>query len=294
MSLPPDCAPPAPTQPAILSPADLWADVQAVRQQAPLVHSVTNFVVMNFNANMLLAAGASPIMAHAVEEVPDMVAIAQAVAVNIGTLDSQWVPAMALALQTARRLGKPAVLDPVGAGASAYRNRTLAYLLAQGQPGIIRGNASEILSLAGVAGASHPASRGVDSAAASSDALHSARALSDQFNCVVCVSGEKDYVLGPAGACSVLANGHPWMTRVTGVGCSASALVAAFAAVQPNAWRACTSAMGFLGVAGQLAARRVAALGGGVGSYAVALLDAVDQLSEADFLATLNLQEGQA
>ena len=290
MSLPADCAPPAPTHPTRLSPADLWADVQAVRQQAPLVHSVTNFVVMNFNANMLLAAGASPIMAHAVEEVPDMVAIAQAVAVNIGTLDAQWVPAMALALQTARALGKPAVLDPVGAGASAYRNRTLAYLLAQGRPGIIRGNASEILSLAGVAGAS----RGVDSAVASSDALHSARALSEQFNCVVCVSGEKDYVLGPAGACAVLANGHHWMTRVTGVGCSASALVAAFAAVQPNAWRACTSAMGFLGVAGQLAARLVAAQGGGVGSYAVALLDAVDQLSEADFLATLSLQEGQA
>jgi len=290
MSLPADCAPPAPTHPARLSPADLWADVQAVRQQAPLVHSVTNFVVMNFNANMLLAAGASPIMAHAVEEVPDMVAIAQAVAVNIGTLDAQWVPAMALALQTARALGKPAVLDPVGAGASAYRNRTLAYLMAQGRPSIVRGNASEILSLAGVAGAS----RGVDSAAASSDALHSARALSEQFNCVVCVSGEQDYVLGPAGACAVLANGHPWMTRVTGVGCSASALVAAFAAVQPNAWRACTSAMGFLGVAGQLAARRVAAQGGGVGSYAVALLDAVDQLSEADFLTTLSLQEGQA
>ena len=237
MSLPVDCAALAPTPPAHLSSADLWADVQAVRQQAPLVHSVTNFVVMNFNANMLLAAGASPIMAHAVEEVPNMVAIAQAVAVNIGTLDAQWVPTMAL--QTARLLGKPAVLDPVGAGASAYRNRTLAYLLARGKPSIIRGNASEILSLAGVAGAS----RGVDSAAASSEALHSARALSEQFNCVVCVSGEQDYVLGPAGACAVLANGHPWMTRVTGVGCSASALVTAFAAVQPNAWRACTSAI---------------------------------------------------
>jgi hydroxyethylthiazole kinase len=288
MSLPAVHAPPAP--PARLSPADLWRDVQAVRQRAPLVHSVTNFVVMNFNANMLLAAGASPIMAHAVEEVPDMVAIAQAVAVNIGTLDAQWLPAMLLALQTARALGKPAVLDPVGAGASAYRHRTLAQLLEQGRPGIVRGNASEILSLAGVVGAS----RGVDSAVAPSDALPSARALSEQHRCVVCVSGEDDHVLGPGGACAVLSNGHRWMTRVTGVGCSASALVAAFAAVQPDAWRACTSAMGFLGVAGQLAARRVAAQGGGVGTYAVALLDAVDQLNEADFLATLVLKEGGA
>lgn len=288
MSLPAVHALPAP--PARLSPADLWRDVQAVRQRAPLVHNVTNFVVMNFNANMLLAAGASPIMAHAVEEVPDMVAIAQAIAVNIGTLDAQWVPAMLLALQSARALGRPAVLDPVGAGASAYRNRILAQLLEQGRPGIVRGNASEILSLTGLVGAS----RGVDSAAASRDALHSARALSEQHRCVVCVSGEDDYVLGPAGACAVLSNGHPWMTRVTGVGCSASALVAAFAAVQPDAWRACASAMGFLGVAGQLAARRVTTQGGGVGSYAVALLDAVDQLSEADFLATLVLKEGGA
>lgn len=288
MSLPTVSAPPA--HPARISPADLWRDVEAVRQQAPLVHSVTNLVVMNFNANMLLAAGASPIMAHAVEEVPEMVGIAQALAVNIGTLDAQWVPAMLLALQTARSLGKPAVLDPVGAGASAYRNRTLEHLLTEGRPGIIRGNASEILSLAGVAGVS----RGVDSAAAASDALHSARALSEQYRCVVCVSGEDDYVLGPAGACAVLSNGHRWMTRVTGVGCSASALVAAFAAVQPDPWRACTSAMGFLGVAGQLAARRVAAQGGGVGTYAVALLDAMDQLNEADFLATLVLKDGGA
>lgn len=288
MSFPADIALPAPTNLDRLSSSNLWSDVLAVRQQAPLVHSVTNFVVMNFNANMLLALGASPIMAHALEEVPEMVALAQSVAVNIGTLDRDWIPAMALALQTAHALGKPAVLDPVGAGASAYRNQTLSYLLAQGQPSIIRGNASEILSLAGAAGAS----RGVDSAATSIDALDSARALSDQFNCVVCVSGEKDYVLGPAGECAVLSNGHPLMTRVTGVGCSASALVAAFAAVQPNAWRACTSAMGFLGVAGQLAARRVVSQGGGVGSYAVALLDEVDKLSEADFLATLRLQEG--
>jgi len=286
MTVSAESTPGAPVAHQALTPKELWADVLAVRREAPLVHSVTNLVVMNFNANLLLAAGASPIMAHAVEEVPDMVAISHAVAVNIGTLDSQWVPAMVLALQTARALGKPGVLDPVGAGASAYRNRTLAYLLAQGKPSIIRGNASEIMSLAGVAGAS----KGVDSTAASSEALHCAQSLSRQQGCVVCVSGEKDYIVGPHGQLAMLANGHPLMTRVTGVGCSATALVAAFAGVQPDPWRACVSAMAYLGVAGQLAAARVHINGGGVGSYAVALLDAVDQLDEDIFNTTLSLR----
>jgi hydroxyethylthiazole kinase len=136
----------------------LWDDIAAVRSHAPLVHSITNFVVMQFNANVLLAAGASPVMAHAIEEVADMAAIAGAVVVNIGTLDSHWVPSMRLALETARRLGKPSVLDPVGAGATRYRNEVLA-MLARERPVLIRGNASEIMSLAGAAGAT----KGVDS-----------------------------------------------------------------------------------------------------------------------------------
>ncbi len=269
-----------------LTAQELWADVLAVRKQAPLVHSVTNLVVMNYTANLLLAAGASPIMAHAVEEVADIVAISHAVSVNIGTLDSQWVPAIVLALQTARALGKPGVLDPEGAGNSAYRSRTLAHLLAQGKPSIIRGNASEIMSVAGMA----VAAKDGDTVVHSSDALHSAQSLSRQQECVVCVSGEKDYIVGPHGQLAMLANGHPLMARVTGVGCSATALVAAFAGVQPDPWRACVSAMAYLGVAGQLAAARMTVHGGGVGSYAVALLDAADQLDEDIFTTTLSLR----
>lgn len=262
----------------------VWADVCAVRAQVPLVHSVTNLVVTAFNANVLLAAGASPIMAHAVEEVADLARLSGAVVVNIGTLDSHWVPAMQLALDTAREVGKPSVLDTVGAGASDYRNRVLADLMAR-RPGVVRGNASEIMSLAGQGAQT----RGVDSTDPVVRALAAAQMLTERYGCVVCVSGPEDHVLAPDGRHAVLRNGHSLMTRVTGVGCSASALVGAFAAVQPDAWRACTSAMAYWGVVGQIAAERMAP-DTGTGRYAGALLDVAGTLTHAELAATLRAE----
>ena len=262
----------------------VWADVCAVRAQVPLVHSVTNLVVTAFNANVLLAAGASPIMAHAVEEVADLARLSGAVVVNIGTLDSHWVPAMQLAFDTAREVGKPSVLDPVGAGASDYRNRVLADLMAR-RPGVVRGNASEIMSLAGQGAQT----RGVDSTDPVARALAAAQMLTERYGCVVCVSGPEDHVLAPDGRHAVLRNGHSLMTRVTGVGCSASALVVAFAAVQPDAWRACTSAMAYWGVVGQIAAERMAP-DTGTGRYAGALLDVAGTLTHAELAATLRAE----
>ena len=265
-------------------PETVWADICAVRTQVPLVHSVTNLVVTAFNANALLAAGASPIMAHAMEEVADLARLSGAVVVNIGTLDSHWVPAMQLALDTAREVGKPSVLDPVGAGASDYRNRVSADLMAR-RPGVVRGNASEIMSLAGQGAQT----RGVDSADPVVRALAAAQMLTERYGCVVCVSGPEDHVLAPDGRHAVLRNGHPLMTRVTGVGCSASALVGAFAAVQPDAWRACTSAMAYWGVVGQIAAERMAP-DTGTGRYAGALLDVASTLTHAELAATLRAE----
>lgn len=266
------------------SPETVWADICAVRTQVPLVHSVTNLVVTAFNANALLAAGASPIMAHAVEEVADLARLSGAVVVNIGTLDSHWVPAMQLALDTAREVGKPSVLDPVGAGASDYRNRVLADLMER-RPGLVRGNASEIMSLAGQGAQT----RGVDSTDPVAGALAAAQLLTERYGCVVCVSGPEDHVVAPDGRHAVLRNGHPLMTRVTGVGCSASALVGAFAAVQPDAWRACTSAMAYWGVVGQIAAERMAP-DTGTGRYAGALLDVASTLTHAELAATLRAE----
>ena len=263
----------------------LWADLEAVRAQAPLVHSITNFVVMNYNANALLALGASPVMAHAREEVVDMVGIAQALVLNIGTLEPAWIEAMKLALQAARTRPIPVVLDPVGAGATPYRNAALTELMTAGAPTIVRGNGSEIMSVAGLSART----RGVDSAASSGEAVEAARALARDTQGVVCVSGADDHVVDARGRWVSLSNGHPWMTRVTGVGCSATAIVGAFAAVQPDAWRATTAAMAVLGVVGEMATERVQAAGAGVGRLQIELLDGLQLLNEADFHARLKM-----
>lgn len=272
----------------LLSVTDLWADVQAVRERAPLVHSITNLVVINFNANVLLAAGASPVMAHAHEEVRDMVGIAQSLVLNIGTLDPYWVQSMKIGLAAATLRGIPTVLDPVGAGATAYRNETLEALLEVASPTVIRGNGSEIMSTAGAA----IKTRGVDSSAAANDALGAAQALVQRTNGTVCVSGEVDHILDAQKRWARLSNGHVWMTKITGVGCSATALIGAFCAVQPDAWRATTSAMALIGLTGQIAAEKAQARGAGVGSMAALLLDELQLLDEATFTKRLRLEVG--
>jgi hydroxyethylthiazole kinase len=269
-----------------LSAADIWSDLLAVRARSPLVHCISNLVVINFNANVLLAAGASPVMAHAHEEVRDMAGIAQALVLNIGTLDPYWVQSMKLALAAAVARGIPSVLDPVGAGATPYRNEALESLLDIAAPSVIRGNGSEIMSTAGAA----VKTRGVDSSAAAGDALGAAQALAARTEGVVCVSGETDHILDAGHRWARLSNGHPWMTRITGVGCSATALVGAFCAVQPDVWRATTAAMAFLGVAGEVAAEKTQARGLGVGSMAVQLLDELQLLDQPVFESRLKLK----
>lgn len=274
---------------AKLSFSDLWSDVCAVRERSPLVHSITNLVAINFNANVLLAAGASPVMAHAHEEVADMVGIAQALVLNIGTLDPYWIESMQLALRAAARRGIPVVLDPVGAGATKYRNESIEQLLTTSLPTVVRGNGSEIMSVAGSAAQT----RGVDSSAAATDALGAAQSLVQRTQGVVCVSGPIDHILDASHRWSQLSNGHAWMTRITGVGCSATALIGAFCAVQPDAWRATVAAMALLGVVGEVAAEKVIAHGKGVGSLQMALLDELQLLDQSTFEQRLKLEVAQ-
>jgi hydroxyethylthiazole kinase len=269
----------------LLSPADIWADITAVRERAPLVHSITNFVVMNLNANVLLAAGASPVMAHAHEEVQAMAGIAQSLVLNIGTLEPYWIESMRLALQTATQRGIPTVLDPVGAGATAYRNESIELLLGTASPTVIRGNGSEIMSVAG----SNVQTKGVDSSAASNDALGAARALVGRTGGVVCVSGPTDHIVD-GKRWALLSNGHEWMTRITGVGCSATALIGAFCAVQPDAWRATVSAMALMGVVGEVAAEKAVVRRQGVGSMQVIMLDELQLLDQATFEQRLKME----
>lgn len=269
-----------------LTAQDLWNDIHAIRTQSPLVHSITNFVVMNLNANVLLAAGASPVMAHAHEEVKSMVGIAQSLVLNIGTLEPYWVDSMKVALAAAKKRGIPTVLDPVGAGATPYRNHTLNELLEVAHPSVIRGNGSEIMSTANAA----IQTRGVDSSASANDALGAARALTLRTQGTVCVSGETDHILDAHKRWARLSNGHVWMTKITGVGCSSTALIGAFCAVQPDIWRATTAAMALMSIAGEVAAEKAQAAGQGIGSMAALLLDELQLLNEATFTSRLKLQ----
>ncbi|WP_207434638.1 hydroxyethylthiazole kinase [Sabulibacter ruber] len=260
----------------------LWNIVSAVRAQSPLVHNITNYVVMNNTANALLAAGASPVMAHAHPEVKDMVSIAGALVVNIGTLDEYWVESMRLAAQQAHILHKPWILDPVGAGATPYRNQVLEELLTY-KPTVIRGNASEIMALAKTASQT----KGVDSTHQSQEAQEAALHLSASTGAVLCISGATDIVVSPDKS-HTLSNGHPLMAKVTGMGCTASALTGACCAVLPDdPFTATAAAMALMGVAGEIAAERAA----GPGTLQLHFLDALHQLTEQEFNSRLKLRE---
>ncbi|MDZ4165975.1 MAG: hydroxyethylthiazole kinase [Smithellaceae bacterium] len=260
----------------------IWGDLELIRARAPLVHNITNYVVMNSSANALLSLGASPVMAHAIEEVEEMVGIAQALVINIGTLSEPWIRAMFAAARKARRRGIPVILDPVGAGATALRTKTALSLLQEAPATIIRGNASEIRSLS----LSEGATKGVDSRHTAEDALGAAQALAKLFGSVVSVSGPVDLIVGGDGVIRV-ANGHPLMPRVTGLGCTASALTGAFAAVNPAPLQAAAHAMAVMGIAGEMAAEKAA----GPGSLQLHFLDALYELSYEEIAKRLRWEE---
>jgi hydroxyethylthiazole kinase len=251
--------------------SQIWSAIEEIREKAPVIHNITNFVVMNNTANALLALGASPVMAHAEEEVAEMVNIAGALVINIGTLSRYWIPSMIRAVKAAHGRKIPIVLDPVGAGATSYRTRTTRELLEAAPISIVRGNASEIMAIAN----DEAKTRGVDSSALSEDALDAARSLRETYGCVVCISGETDYILSGTDMTGVQ-NGHVMMTRVTGLGCTASALCGAFAAVNTDFALATVEAMAVMGIAGELAAMNST----GPGSMQVNFLDALYRISE--------------
>jgi hydroxyethylthiazole kinase len=241
-----------------------------LRQRRPLVHNITNYVVMDFSANALLAIGASPVMAHAIEEVTEMVALAGALVINIGTLSERWIEAMFAAGREARRRGIPIVIDPVGAGATHLRTATATRLIEELHPAVVRGNASEILALARAGGAT----RGVDSTRGVAEAAATAQELARSWGAVVAVTGAEDFVTD-GRRCLRVANGHALMARVTGTGCVASALTGAFAATVHDATVAAAVALVVYGVAGELAAEGTR----GPGTFRTRLIDALDEVS---------------
>ena len=254
-----------------LTAADCAAALEALRERPPLVQSLTNIVVAQWTANVLLAVGAAPAMVDNPHEAAAFARIAGAVLVNLGTPYDDTALAMEQAVAAAAAHGTPWVLDPVAAGALQWRTTLALDLLALGRPAVIRGNASEILALTGGAGG-----KGVDSAHTPEAALDAARALALEHHTVVAVSGPVDHLTDGERVVRVH-NGHPWLTQVTGVGCALGALVAAFAAVVPDPLIAATAATTTLTVAAESAA----ATSRGPGSFAVALLDDLAALSPA-------------
>lgn len=253
------------------------AALALVREQKPLVVNITNYVVMNNTANALLAIGASPIMAHSRQEMAEMMHIAGSLVINIGTLDSEWIERMLFAVEQANANNKPIVLDPVGCGASVLRTQTARTLAANANNLIIRGNASEIIALAGEASQT----KGVDALDSSDTALAAAQVLVSQYHANVVISGEVDYVVTASQTIS-LSNGHHMMPYVTGMGCSLTALTGAFAAIGETSGLAATA---IYAIAGEIAAEQSA----GPASLQLNIIDGLYHISAEQICQRLNM-----
>jgi len=244
--------------------------LRRLRETKPLVHQITNYVVMNETANATLALGALPVMAHAQEEVEEMVRLAGALVLNIGTLSPHWVDAMLLAGRAANESGVPVVLDPVGAGATSYRTATAKRLLDEIDVTVLRGNAGEVATLVGV----DAEVRGVESIDTGADAAELARSAGSRLGLVASVTGPVDHVSDGETVVAV-SNGHELLASITGTGCMSSAVTGCFLAVnRERPLDAAVEALVAFGVAGEDAARAAK----GPGSFHVELYDALAAL----------------
>lgn len=256
----------------MINTSHLIRDLNLIKDKSPLIHNITNYVVMNNTANALLAIGASPVMAHSIDEVAEMVGIASALVINIGTLDHKWLEAMLLAGKTASEKCIPIILDPVGAGATSFRTKVSRQIIEECRPSIIRGNASEIMALCSI---TNTQTKGVDSTNSSDAALDSAQYVAKEAKAVVVISGETDYITDGINTILVK-NGSPLMPRVTGMGCTATAIIGAFLAINPNLFEAANHAMLIMGIAGEIAASQSS----GNGSMQINFLNALCNINE--------------
>lgn len=243
-----------------------------LRRTKPLIHHITNYVTVNDCANCVLAIGGSPVMADEIEEINDIVSIASALVLNIGTLNRRTVDSMEAAGRKARERGIPVVLDPVGAGASAYRTETAMRLIGEIAPSVLRGNMSEIRCIAGLSAST----KGVDASESDSfqtleKGIETAAALAKQLNCTVAITGVTDIVSDGTRTLTVK-NGHPRLADVTGTGCMCTSLVGSFCGATSEPFIAAAGGVLCMGIAGELAAETA---GGGNGSFRTALINQI-------------------
>jgi len=258
-------------------------NLRRVREKRPLVHNITNYVVMNYTANALLACGASPVMAHAVEEVEEMVSLAGSLVLNIGTLSLPWIEAMLKAGRRANELHIPVILDPVGAGATRLRTDSAKRLIEYLSIAVIRGNASEILSL--TEKESGAGTKGVDSVHTVNQVAETAMILAKEFRTTLAITGAVDLITDGEQTCRVM-NGHAMMSSVTGTGCTATVIIGAFLAVCPDPLEAATTGLAYFGLAGERAVVRAL----GPGSFQMALLDTLHEMTEDDLMEGARIQ----
>ena len=258
----------------------VFKDVDAIRTVSPLVHNITNYVVMNNTANALLSIGASPVMAHAVEEVKDMASIASSLVINMGTLSEKWVEAMIIAGKTAFERKIPVIFDPVGVGATEYRTKMASKIITDCKPTVIRGNGSEIMALTNA----NIKTKGVDSTMSTHSALDSAKLLASETGAIVVISGPEDFITDGSTTISTK-NGSDLMAKVTGMGCTATAIIGAFTAVNSDYLEATAHAMAVMSIAGEISAD----VSKGPGSMQINFIDQLYNLSEKDIENRLKL-----
>lgn len=249
-----------------------------LRAEKPLITNITNFVVMNNTANALLAIGASPLMAHCPEELEELIAISGAVVINIGTLDRNWINSMFAAVEMANKLKKPIILDPVGCGASNLRTQVARDLFSASDNLIVRANSAEICALVGY----KAQQSGVDSADNMLTARNGAAKLIEQKKCNIVISGAIDSIIS-AHTCYAIDNGSKLMPYVTGMGCTHSAISAAFAAIGETTGLAASAVMA---IAGELASMRAQ----GPGSLQVEFLDMLYKITPSDIEKYLKVE----
>ncbi len=257
-----------------------WKILARLRLVQPVVHHLTNWVTIYDCAQVVKVLGASPVMAHAREEVAQMTGLAASLVLNIGTLTPDFVDAMLLAAQAANARGIPVVLDACGAGATTLRDESSLRLLNEARIDILKGNASEIARLSGA----QVQTKGVDATAVDLDLQQMAQALARQRQSVVVVTGAEDIVAGPEKF-YLVRNGHPLMAHVVGTGCMATSIIGAFAAVEPDLAPAAAAALVCFGVAAEVAAQTAS----GPASFKEKLFDALFHLDEQTLKTRMKL-----
>ncbi|MGE4504512.1 MAG: hydroxyethylthiazole kinase [Desulfovibrionaceae bacterium] len=267
----------------MLTADDIWKDVQAIRAARPLVLNITNYVVANSNANALLALGASPAMTHHPEDLRELTAFASALVVNIGTPTDELLEGMFTAGAVAGERGIPIVLDPVACGVTSVRTTASADFLARCGPTAVRGNGSEVMALAGAGGVP----KGADSTQSSEAALEAAVGLARASGAVVCVTGEVD-ILTDGERLARVRGGSELMPLVTGMGCTATALVGAFLAVNPDPLAGAVAAMAVMSACGGLAAERAQ----GPGTLQLHFYDALHGMTPGDLERLVQVEKG--